>query len=283
VVYNPWSCLFAVDSWRTNINEHPRPYWVNTSGNNIIRDMIGNMSVEAKAALETLMAGGTISAKVNEYVTYGEIYKKADNLWNFLLFTGYLKRVGEERVCENGELTVDLSIPNMELKYVFATKVREWFEDYIETKDRKEFFDAVLNGDAETVESELSKLLVEYVSYMHTAESNYHCFISGVLSGLAGYTVTSEGESGDGRGDLVLHSLVSGRNGKAVIFEFKAAEEMSDLARVCESALKQIEAKRYAAKWESYGYKQIIEYGIGFHKKYCRVLNATNGKGAVET
>jgi hypothetical protein len=272
VVYNPWSCLFAVGSWMKNINEHPRPYWVNTSGNDIIRDMLDHMSVEAKSALETLMTGGKISVTVDEYVTYGELYKNANNLWAFLLFTGYLKKTGDGSVNENGELTVDLSIPNMELKYVFVTKIREWFEDYIKTKDRKAFFDAILNGDAETVEHELSLLLLEYVSYMHSAERDYQCFIGGVLSGLAMYTVTSEGESGEGRCDLVLHTRVSGKDSKAVIFEFKLAEERLDLGTASEKALKQIEEKKYAARWVSYGYKHIIKYGVGFYKKYCKVI-----------
>jgi hypothetical protein len=272
VVYNPWSCLFAVDSWMTDINEYPKPYWVNTSGNDIIRDMISNMSIEAKAGLETLMTGGKISVTVDEYVTYGELYKNAGNLWAFLLFTGYLKKAGDGHVGENGELTVDLSIPNLELKYVFVTKVREWFEDYIKTKDREALFTAVLNGDAETVEHELSLLLMEYVSYMHSAERDYHCFVSGVLSGLTGYTVTSENESGEGRCDLVLHTRVSGKDSKAMIFEFKLAEERRDLGMVCEKAMKQIEAQKYAAKWVSYGYKHIIKYGVGFHKKYCKVI-----------
>jgi hypothetical protein len=107
---------------------------------------------------------------------------------------------------------------------------------------------------------------------MHSAERDYHCFISGVLSGLAMYTVTCESESGEGRCDLVLHTRVNGRDSKAVIFEFKVAEETIDLETACQNALKQIEDKKYAAKWVNNGYKQIIKYGIGFHKKYCKVI-----------
>jgi hypothetical protein len=271
-VYNPWSCLKAVSSWITNADEHPKPFWVNTSSNDIIHDMIGNMSADAKANLEILIAGGTIPVVVDEYVTYDNIFETADNLWNFLLFTGYLKTVGYERLNEIGERILDLSIPNIELKYVFTTKIRKWFEEYIKKNDRKLLFNAILIGDTETVECELSTLLVEYISYMHNIESNYHCFVSGVLSGLAGYTVTSEGESGNGRCDLVLHSKVNGKDSKALIFEFKVAKEMIDLETECKNALKQIEDRKYAEKWVNYGYKYIIKYGIGFHKKYCKVM-----------
>jgi hypothetical protein len=261
-----WSPSSAID----DINEPPGPYWVNTSSNDIIYDMIGNMSAEAKAGLEALVAGGTISATVDEYVTYGEIYKSANNLWNFLFFTGYLKKTGIRN--EGVYRILELSIPNMELQYIYETKIRSRFEEYIKENNREAFFNAILSGDAEDVEHELSTLLLEYISYMHGAESNYHCFVSGVLSGLAGYAVTSESESGDGRGDLVLHSLVNGRDSKAVIFEFKVAEERGNLKAECEKALKQMEDKKYAAKWESYGYKSIIKYGIGFYKKCCKVI-----------
>jgi hypothetical protein len=270
-VYNPWSCLNFLSSWIDDINDIPKPYWVNTSGNDIIRDMIDNMNAETKAALETLMAGGTISVLVDEYVTYGEIYKKTDNLWNFLLFTGYLKKVGES-TDNMGRLFAEMKIPNKEVDIVFKNKIQDWFYDYIKENDRKALFETILSGDAETVENELSRLLAEYISYMHNAESDYHCFISGVLSGLAGYTVTSEGESGDGRCDLVLHSRVNGRDGKAIIFEFKVADKYGNMAAACEKAIKQIGEKKYAAKWLGNGYKHIIEYGVGFHKKYCRVM-----------
>jgi hypothetical protein len=270
-VYNPWSCLNFAGSWVDNINDIPRPYWVNTSGNDILHDMIYNMNIEAKAALETLMAGGTISVMVDEYVTYGELYKKTDNIWNFLLFTGYLKKVSES-TDDRGNVFVEAKIPNKEVTIVFNNKIRDWFEDYVRENNRKALFDAILSGDAETVEYELSKLLAEYVSYMHNAERDYHCFVSGVLSGLAGYTVTSEGESGDGRCDLVLHSIVNGRDSKAAIFEFKVAEKDGNMEAACKKALKQLGEKNYAAKWFGNGYREIIEYGIGFNKKYCRVI-----------
>ncbi|MDR2693207.1 MAG: ATP-binding protein [Chitinispirillales bacterium] len=276
-VYNPWSCLKSISSWIDDVNEYPQPYWVNTSGNDLIRDIIGKMNAEAKAGLETLMAGGTISAAVDEYVTYGDLFNNADNIWNFLLFTGYLKKAGKS-VDSWERIVVEAKIPNKEVNIIFDTKIREWFEGYIKEKDRKELFNAILSGDTETVESELSEILVEYVSYMHSVESNYHSFTNGVLSGLAGYTVTSEGESGEGRCDLVLHSRVAGKNGKAVIFEFKVAAKEDGLETACEKAMKQIEEKRYAAKWESNGYKNIIKYGLGFYKKRCKVMKGETGK-----
>jgi len=272
-VYNPWSCLKAVDSWITDINEYPRAYWVNTSGNDIIHDMIDNMNAEAKAGLETLMSGETISSTANEYVTYGDIFEDADNLWNFLLFTGYLKKTGDGRQNADGELTLDLSIPNIELRYIYKTKIQQWLKTQIAKKNLDALNNSILNGDAETIQRELSKLLLESISYMDSAENFYHGFMAGVLGVLTrlnGYMVASNRESGDGRGDLVLYR-VNGKESRAIIFEFKTAKEFDKLPTACENALKQIEDMNYTADWDKEGYKNIIKYGIGFYKKRCEV------------
>jgi hypothetical protein len=268
-VYNPWSCLFAVDSWMTNTNERPKPYWVNTSGNDIIHDMIDRMNAEARTGLETLVSDGTVSAAVDEYVTYGDMYKTPDNLWNFLLFTGYLKKVGES-VDHKGKIIVDVKIPNKEVDIVFETKIWEWFNDRVKEKDLGVFLKAVINGDAETFQDELSMLLAESISFMDNAENFYHGFLVGVLTKLDGYRLKSNRESGDGRSDLVLYSA-NGRDDKAVIFEFKVAPKAKMLPDACADALKQIEEKNYAAYWDDEGYKDIIKYGIGFHRKRCEV------------
>jgi len=269
-VYNPWSTLNVVSSWRTYIDEFPRPYWVNTSGNDIVRKLVDRADGEMKAELETLMAGGTISKTVHEDITYDEIYKNADNPWNFLFFTGYLKKMGDGCLNEDGELTLDLSIPNIELKYIYKTKIQEWFKDRIAEKDLRIFFDAILSGDVKTFQRELLILLAESISFMDSAENFYHGFMAGVLSRLEGYIVKSNRESGHGRSDLVMYS-VNGIDNKAVIFEFKPTKKFEGLPAACEDALKQIEENDYAAYWDKEGYKNIVKYGIGFYKKRCEV------------
>jgi hypothetical protein len=272
-VYNPWSSLHVIRSWVTDTDELPKPYWLNTSDNAIIREMINKSNAETKGGLESLMAGGTVSAVVRDGVTYDEIHKNADNLWNFLLFTGYLKKVGVGRQSEDGELTLDLSIPNIELRYIYKTKIQEWFKERIAGKDLRAFFDAVLGGDAEALQNELSALLSETISYMDGAENFYHGFMTGVLARIDGYAVKSNRESGNGRSDLVLYGA-NQREGKAFIFEIKTAKEFDGLPAACEKALKQIEEKNYAADWIKEGYRNIVKYGIGFYKKVCEVRKA---------
>jgi hypothetical protein len=269
-VYNPWSSIRIVANWIININRYPEPFWANTSSNDIIRKLIERADNAMKEELETLMSGASIAKIVHEDITYDEIDKSALNLWNFLFFTGYLKKVGEEDVNEDGECTLELSIPNIELKYIYRTKIREWFEERITAKSLDLFFHAILNGEAETFQSELSSLLLESISYMDSAENFYHGFMTGILSRLNSYRIQSNRESGDGRSDLVLYA-VGGLDNKAVIFELKLAKTIRELPIACEEALRQIEENNYAAHWDDIGYTDIIKYGIAFYKKKCMV------------
>jgi len=270
-VYNPWSSVLVVDNWLADINELPKPYWANTSGNSIVRDLIDRATVEMKTNIETLMTGGTISTIVREDITYKEIGDNVENLWNFLLFTGYLKKVGNERMV-GVQTFLDLSIPNLELQYIYETQIQEWFNKQIAVKNL-DILSAILDGNAEAFQRELSTLLSESISYMDSAENSYHGFmvgVLGVLSRLNGYMVVSNRESGNGRSDMVLYRI-NGNESRAVIFEFKVAKEFDKLPVACETALKQIEDKNYAAAWDKEGYKNIIKYGIGFYGKRCEI------------
>jgi len=271
-VYNPLSTVRVVKAWTQNINRAPEPHWANTSGNDIVRKLVDTANSEMKTDLETLMAGGKISKPIHEDITYEEIGKDndPDNFWNFLFFTGYLRKVGDGRQNEDGELTLDLSIPNIELKYIYKTKIQEWFKKQIAGKNLDTLHNAVLNGDVETFQNELSDILSESISYMDSAESLYHGVMIGALTRLNGYRLKSNRESGDGRSDLVLYSA-NGRDGNAIIFEFKVAEKFDKLPMACETALKQIEDKNYAAAWDNEGYKNIIKYGVGFYGKRCEI------------
>ncbi|MDR2591910.1 MAG: ATP-binding protein [Chitinispirillales bacterium] len=269
-VYNPLSTVRVVKAWTQNIKRYPEPHWVNTSSNDIIRRFVDTADSEMKTDLETLMAGGAISKVVHEDITYKEIDDDIENLWNFLFFTGYLKKVGDMRQSDDGELTLDLSIPNIELKYIYKTKIQEWFKKRIKVKNLDALHNAVLNGDAETFQKELSAILSESISYMDNAESFYHGLMIGALARLENYRLKSNRESGEGRSDLVLYN--AGENGgKAIIFEFKLAPNAKALSTACEDALKQIEDKNYAAYWDEEDYKCIIKYGIGFYKKRCEI------------
>jgi len=272
-VYNPLSTVKVVKAWTQNIERDPEPYWSNTSGNDIVRRLVDIANVEMKTDLETLMAAKTISKPIHEDITYEEIGdgndKDPDNFWNFLFFTGYLKKVGKGRQNENGESILDLSIPNLELKYIYHTKIQDWFKEKVSRKDFGPLYKALLGGDAETVQVELGNFLVETISYMDAKEAFYHGVLLGVLSGMSEFSAKSNRETGLGRGDIVLRHT-SGR-GKAVILELKCTHDMKKIAKLSEEAVKQIENGKYAKELESECYTDIIKYGIAFCKKSCEV------------
>ena len=268
-VYNPWSSINVVKSWLADINEFPKPYWANTSGNDIVCKLIDVADDDVRADIETLTAGGTISKAAHEDITYDEMDKSSDSFWNFLFFTGYLKKVGEGRQDENGNMTIDLSIPNIELKYIYVTKIQEWFKEKISRKDFSKFYEAILGGNAEVVQDELSKFLLDTISVWDYHENFYHGVMLGFLSGLRNYYVKSNREAGRGRCDIVLRHA-SGR-GKAVIFELKCTKNMREIEKKCEEALEQIKNGMYVNELESECYNEVVAYGAAFCKKSCEV------------
>ncbi|MDR2732609.1 MAG: ATP-binding protein [Fibromonadaceae bacterium] len=267
-VYNPWSCVNAVTNWRININELPRPHWVNTSSNDIVRKLIDTVKGEAKTELETLITGGTISKVIHEDITYDDVYRNADNIWNFMFFTGYLKKVGQT-VDSEERVVIEMKVPNKELNIIFHNKVQEWFRERIEQRDFGKLHAAILGGNATVVQEELGDFLLGTISYMDGKEDFYHGVMLGVLSGISNYDLKSNRETGLGRCDIVMkHS--SGR-GKAVIFELKWTSDMKEIVKKRDEALKQIVDGKYAEELENECYNDVIKYGVAFCRKSCEV------------
>ena len=242
-------------------------YWSNTSSNLIIKDLLSKSTDQMRDELEILLQDGTIEKTVHEDITYQDIYESEENLWNFLFFTGYLKAVDVKMVGD--DRTVVLKIPNKEIKKIYRQQIILWSRNTLRARDLTGLFQAVLSGDADGLQKELSGLLITSVSYMDNAEDFYHGFLLGILMNLEGYKVTSNRESGDGRYDLCIVS----RNGleTPVILEFKIAKNRRMLESAAEAALRQITDQRYDAPLEEDGYEKCIHIGIGFCKKMCRV------------
>lgn len=266
-VYNPWSVVNYVNEAVDNFNSLPRPYWANTSSNGIIRDMIEHADSIVKLELENLIAGEYIEKPVHEDITYGEMHGSEDNLWNFLFFTGYLKKVSERMQADTVYIT--LMIPNAEVKYIYRNSVMEWFDRQVRQKDFSLLYDALLLKDTQTIERELSKNLMETVSFFDYKEDYYHGFTAGLLKMMSGYIVESNRESGLGRSDIIIRSAPY--VGMAVIIETKVADSYVQLEEKAEQALMQIEEKLYDMGLRSEGYHTFVKYGIAFYKKLCKV------------
>ena len=268
-IYNPWSILKYVNDRKDSVTQFPLPYWSNTSGNSIIREMIENADEDARRDLETLMEGGTIKKQVHENITYGDIHTSQENLWNFLFFTGYLKKAGER--FEKNKLFLEMKIPNMEIESIYEDSISQWFEKKIEKTDRSPLIRALETGDCKAAENFLNEQLLDTISYFDYAESYYHGFMTGLLSNAGRYRVYSNRESGNGRPDIVLTELKF--MGRAIILELKISDTFRGMEKKCEEALAQIEEQKYAVPLEDDGYQEILKYAICFFKKGCMVRN----------
>jgi hypothetical protein len=267
-IYNPWSVLKYIQTALTNSVVIPKPYWSNTSSNDIIRELIFNGGDDTRSTIEELMNGGTVSAPIYEDITYRNIDVNSDYIWSFLLFTGYLKPAGIYKK-ENNLTYFDGIIPNIEVQTIYQTTIMQWFNENVRATSRNDLFDAIINGDSQKFEDILCDWLAETISYYDGKENYYHGFVSGLLVGFTGYLVKSNRESGNGRPDILI--LAKRRRQLAIIIEIKATDNYRQLDAKSDEALQQIEEKKYDAELIQNGYQKIIKYGIAFCQKDCMV------------
>jgi hypothetical protein len=222
-----------------------------------------------KDEIEHLIRGGSILKPIHEDIVYSEIKQSMENLWNFLFFTGYLKKVSEEFDGEKRIFT--MKIPNEEVRYIYRRKIREWFNEKLALKDSVRLLNAILGNDTETLTDELNKRLMDMISFHDSAENFYHGFLLGILSNLHGYQVKSNRESGKSRSDICIKTTGIAR--KAVIFECKALRDNDDPIEKCREALQQINEMKYGHELIEEGYKEIMMYAVVFRGKECLVYS----------
>lgn len=261
-VYCPWDVMNYLWDFTNNQNAKPVSYWKNTSDNAIIRSFIDYSGAAIKKKLEILISGGSTRQQIEENLTYDYLHSSEENLWSILYLTGYLTNASEQ----DTDGTIELKIPNKEIKEIFETTVKKWFEDNAKTIDRKELFDAVWTGNADILTKEIGTLLRMTISYHDYKEDFYHAFLAGIFAE-AGYVVESNKEHGEGRSDIVIYDDYEG---KVAIFEAKKSQNPEEMKLDCEKAIKQINEKMYANEFED-AYDEILCYGISFFKKRCLV------------
>ena len=269
-IYNPWSILKYVNDRKDKVTKFALPYWSNTSSNSIVREMVGEADADEKRDLETLINGGTIEKQVHEDITYGDIHQSQDNLWNFLFFTGYLKKVGEQK--DGNNLKLEMKIPNIEIATIYENSISYWFEQRIKQTDRSPLLHALETGDCEAAENFINEQLFQTISYYDYAENFYHGFMAGLLLNIGGYLVRSNRESGNGRPDIVMTE--SKFRGRAMILELKISDTIQGMEKKCEEALTQLKEQKYESSLEDDGYQPILKYAICFFKKGCMVKKA---------
>lgn len=262
-VYCPWDVMNYLWDLTNKQNAKPVSYWKNTSDNAIIRSFIDQSGSTISKKLEMLMAGESIDQQIEENLTYDYLHSSEENFWSILYLTGYLT---QDKVNNSGE-TMSLKIPNKEIKEIFETTVKNWFNDQTQMIDRKALFAAVWNGDSKTLTAQISKLLRMTISYHDYKEDFYHAFLAGIFAG-AGYNVQSNKGHGEGRSDIVI---INEYEGKVAVFEVKCSKKAKELEQDCEKAIQQIKEKMYAKEYED-EYEEVFCYGISFYRKRCMVV-----------
>ena len=266
-VYNPWSVINYVDSCYHDKKAFAKPYWSNTSSNSIVKNLIEQADISLKQEIEQLIEGGTIEKPIHEDITYDDMNSTQDNLWNFLFFTGYLKKISERQ--EGETIYMEMAIPNSEVRYVYKNAVLRWFEERTEKKELKPLYESLLNGKADELAEILSENLMETISFYDYQESYYHGFLAGMLKNIGNYIVQSNRESGNGRPDILVR--YPSVRGKAVIIEIKVSKTYQGMEEKCDEALNQIEEQKYEEALRQEGYRDILKYGVAFYRKECMV------------
>ena len=268
-VYNPWSTLMYVKNHISNPDMLPLSYWANTSSNSIVRDLIVRAKKDTVEEIEQLIQGGSIEKQIHEDITYKEIYDNSDNLWNFMFFTGYLKKTGEKQEEGGEKIYATLVIPNRETRYIYSEKIRTWFDEKVQEADRSVLFNAMFSGDEAALELELNKFLRPAISCFDSYESFYHGFLLGVLASAEDFRTVSNREAGDGRSDILVEPTDIFAN--ACVIELKVAERPKLMEEAALAAIRQIDENRYYEALEEEGYSNIQKIGISFFKKNCKV------------
>ena len=271
-IYCPWDVINYVDDLKSDPAAFPKTYWINSSGNDLVKRFIDKADTTTKDEIEQLIAGEPVEKRIRLDLTYDEIDNSIDNMWSVLFTTGYLTQTGNDAYG-----MYKLVIPNKEIREVFILQIREWFAGVVEknTASTKEINQGFLEGRAEDIQRELTMFLGETISIMDInarsgdKEKFYHGILLGILKSYPDWAVKSNRESGDGFPDILLKP----KNPDAgIIIELKYAHTMSELEKACERALGQIRERRYDEALREDGRNEILAYGIAFCKKRCMVV-----------
>ena len=272
-VYCPWDVINHVDRLVGEPDARPQAYWINTSGNDLVRRFVDKADKTTQSEIERLINGEAIEKAVRLELTYNEIDDSIDNLWGVLYTTGYLTQAGET---EDGKYK--LVIPNREVREVFILQIQEWFKKTFVRDDKpmRAFCQAFQTGDAEAIQKHLNLILSKMISVMDTKardeqkENFYHGLLLGLLRSDPSWLILSNAESGDGFSDILIEPEDPDAG---IVIEVKYSPTLAGMERTCEAALEQIRSKRYDERLRSEGREKITAFGITFCKKRCRVAS----------
>ena len=270
-IYNPWSITCFLKEKKL------RPYWANTSSNQLVGKLVREGSAQIKMVMEDLLAGKSFQTEIDEEIIFEQLQRKKGAIWSLFLAGGYLKVVKSEFDVSSGRYSYELALTNQEVKMLFEDMVEGWFSD--ETVPYNDFLKAFLAKDLDYMNEYMNRVAEATFSTFDTGrnpsddtnpERFYHGFVLGLIVELAGkYRVTSNRESGFGRYDVMLEPLEKTKD--AFVLEFKAFNPRKEktLEDTVANALQQINEKDYDCELLSRGVQKenIFHYGFAFEGK----------------
>ena len=272
-VYCPWDVVNFVDRAKDDREARPEAYWINTSGNDLVKRFIDKANKTTKSEIERLINGEAIEKELRLELTYEEIDQSIENLWSVLFTTGYLTQTGRPK-----DGAYRLIIPNREVQEFFRLQINEWFKKSIfsNTECLTAFWKAFEEGDTEGVEQYLNRILSNSISVFDTKarkeekESSYHNLLVGILTGNADWLVKSNVEAGEGFADIIVET---DDPDAGIVVELKYTKNFDELKAASQKALDQIRDRRYQEYLLNDDRKSIRLYGIAFCKKRCCAIS----------
>ena len=258
-IFNPWSVINYISD-----NCFPKAFWQSTGSNEIIGEIIQTATPEITKDLYKLLCGEKIAAYIDTGVIYPEVQNNPYSIYSFLLVAGYLK-VANIYPQSDGNFMCDVAIPNKEMTFVYEKEVLNRTN---QNSLAISISQAIFSKDTQKLQALLEDFMVKSISSIDGAnEGFYHGMMLGLCAILGNrYKIRSNRESGLGRFDIQLMPLTKGMPG--FIFEFKhTKDEHTDLSALADSALQQIEAKKYDTELRDNGVNSIISIGIAFRGK----------------
>ena len=271
-IYCPWDVINYVEHLRYDPEAEPEAFWINSSGNDLVKRFVAKADQTTKDEIEQLIAGDVIEKKIRQDLTYDEIDQSIDNLWSVLFTTGYLTQTGR---AERG--IYKLMIPNKEVREVFIDQIQQWFDQtVVNDEDRmSSFYQSFAQGKAKDVQDQLTSILAETISILDTKARNeekenfYHGMMLGLLRNHRNWIVKLNVESGEGFVDILIKPEDPD---EGILIELKYSKTFDGLEKACERAMEQIKDRRYDEALRDEGRCHILAYGIAFCKKRCKVV-----------
>lgn len=267
-IFNPWSVVNYFSSRCV-----ARPYWVSTSNNDIIGEILSHADGGVYNQLGKLLQGESLLTYLDTSVIYPRIKGSPSSVYSFLLVSGYLTTAGESKPFGVGDMG-EVALPNKEIRFVYQSEILEALADVIPQASAISVQEAIFAGDSEALKGRIGSLLKASASFYDTAqESFYHGLMLGLLAMTDGrYRQSSNGEAGDGRYDICLTPTQKKLPG--IVIELKAEKNCagSALKKLAEGAVRQIEQKRYDAQLRQAGVEKVYKYGVAFSGKEVEVV-----------